>query len=364
MWTFGGSTGIVPRMTTLNERVRNLLSQSEKKGCDTVQILRLEGKVEGLVCTRALEDGAGNDLHFVERVCMAITDEVEELPQSRSATFMLRTLKDAKTVLEERAKVPGRAVVPQASSIVAAAPSAPAPLRRMEGAITGASDVITPELESAHGQGAYAILAASLRQQMRHNEALMGQLVTLSGKIHEPSAKMIEQLGSALSAANKEVIEQAKQTVEMIKNTRVMEAEARTAETKAKSIDRISEQLTKFIPVAVTRVMNRYGLKETPDGAAPAGSSKGKKNGAAASASPPTYEQKIAAVAADLLKSIVETPDQMVKLTEVFTLTQQAMIAELFTLWDTEQQRVDKLEKAAAEEKKTADEPKASNGAS
>lgn len=337
----GGNKPIAPEKLgatdRLHRRVEGLIAAALKFGCDRCDVVHLPdtgGAREVVISTLALRlsDEHPTARSIVDAVVLTLQDEASTLPatDSRGArawhAFSIRGIRsdDASEVVRERVRLMGTAARPPGEEGAALAVRERGELREDDHALEQESGIAMHPRE-------VATLSGVARQQMRHNEALVGTVVRGFGSVAEQQSRLVEQLSGRVISLTERLEKQSDLFLDAARRARLVEAEARAEEAKGRAIEVTAEVLKEFLPVALHRISRKYGL---------------------------AGDAEIDPMIEKLIETFTE--DQLPALASVLKPAQQALFAEF---WIKVQ---DRKEQRAKEEKKigagAGDAPKLGEG--
>lgn len=310
----------------LHRRVEGLIASAIRMGCDRIEVFHTpEGGREALVSTLAIHTDDDGDhttpRALVDSIVLALQDEAAALAAGSWHPFSIRGVRstDGADVVRERVRLVGthKRAEPEAGAALA----------------VGHRD--DQELADASGMAMHprevATLSGMARQQMRHNEALVGSVVKGFGGITDRQARLIDQLSDRVVSLTEKLDKQADAALDVARRTRAIEAEARAEEAKSRAFEVGGEVLKEFLPAALHRISRKYGV---------------------------AGDVTIDPMMEKMIESFSE--EQVAKLAEVFTPLQKAMFAEV---WLTVNQRREaEKEKAEKAAKEKAEKERAARG--
>lgn len=237
-----------------HRRIEVLVSSAIRAECVRLEVVHCPSDSatrEIIISTVELtEDAHETARSIVDHVVLTLQEEASCLPDGFHA-FSVRGFASGQTedCVRERIRLPGTAAAPAADR-----------LARAE-----ASDILEDEraLESRSGLAhprETATLAGIIRQQMRHNEAIMATLVKSTGASTEIQSRMIAQLGERVVDLTDKLAKNSDLFLDAHRRTRLIEAEARSADMKAEALKVGGTVLAEYLPVALHRITRKYGL--------------------------------------------------------------------------------------------------------
>lgn len=232
---------------TLNQRVLSVVVGARRSDAARVELLRVVGKLEELVCRVGLNE-TPDDTQLADRICARITDELDDT--HGRVVFVVRCVTDSGAEpARERLRCEGRA-------------QPPARLARAQAASVVDDD---DEGEAQTPTGSVAVLRAVMSQQYTQNRVLFDHLQQLSMAVPAPLLKTIEILSAANERLMRENLESAQRYASLVRQERMLEAEAQAEARKARAMEWTAEQLGKFLPVAIARISRHFGGAPPPD---------------------------------------------------------------------------------------------------
>lgn len=238
-----------------HRRIEVLVSSAIRSECVRIEVVHCPTDSttrDVIISTIELtEDAHETARSIVDHVVCTLQEEAASLPVGFHA-FSVRGFLSGETsdCVRERIRLPGTAPAPVADRLAHA----------------DATDILDDEraLESKSGLAAHpretATLAGIIRQQMRHNEAIMATLVKATGSTTEVQARMIQQLGERVVDLTDKLAKNSDLFLDAHRRTRLIEAEARSADMKAEALKVGGTVLAEYLPVALHRITRKYGL--------------------------------------------------------------------------------------------------------
>lgn len=288
---------------TLNQRVLSVVVGARRSDAARVELLRVVGKLEELVCRVGLNETA-DDTQLADRICARITDELDDA--HGRVVFVVRAVTDSGAEpARERLRCEGRA-------------QPPARIARAQ-----AASVVDDDDEGGEAQtptGSVAVLRAVMSQQYTQNRVLFDHLQQLSMAVPAPLLKTIEILSAANERLMRENLESAQRYASLVRQERMLEAEAQAEARKARAMEWTAEQLGKFLPVAIARISRHFGGAPPPD-----------------AEQDPLLEKLVLSI----------TEEQLRKLMGVFDPAQMQIFAEVWQNYDARRKQRDEAKKTA-----------------
>lgn len=132
-----------------------------------------------------------------------------------------------------------------------------------EGAITKPGSGIAPGgkgWEEQAGPTSQVTATAILRQQYRHNEALVASHMRSHANTIDKLTGLIGSLSDQLARAQDARFQDAEKSIHVARAQRTMEAEARSEEMRAEALKLTAGTLAEWLPVALHKIARKYGL--------------------------------------------------------------------------------------------------------